>query len=128
MLDIAYRAEKNAFIRRPTATFFHGKTIPPFSIAEYAERMETNSIVGEDEIRAGLALCRRFALSTGFDVCPLTLHRMFAVAVYVGMKANFDHFMTCRAFAYTAGLRTYELQRLEIQFCVELDYRLIVPV
>jgi hypothetical protein len=105
-----------------TLTPFHSKFVPPVALTSYGLRIAHHSGYGPEGLSVGLALMGRYAKATGSTPSAVTLHRLLATCVVVGMKATSDKFVKNVHMATVVGVPLAELNWLEISLLAVLQY------
>ena len=130
------------------STPFHSSAVPHLTLAAYARHVANATGYGAEGLAVGLALMARYdraavaraaaAAAAGsadnntadvaFDatlvgVTALTMHRLFATCMQLGMKTASDHFVKNAYVAPLVGMTLAELNALELELAVALDFR-----
>jgi hypothetical protein len=116
-------------------TPFHSSAVPRLSLAAYARHVANATGYGAEGLAVGLALMARYdraaaarAADAAVDatlvgVTALTMHRLFATCMQLGMKTASDHFVKNAYVARLVGMTLAELNALELELAVALDFR-----
>ena len=102
---------------------FHSSILPDAPLQLYAHGLAVRSGYGPDGFAIALALVGRFAVVAHRGLTPLTMHRLFAVCMHVGMKACGDRCLSNTDFASVAGFGCGELNDLEVRLLRALEFR-----
>ena len=114
---------------------FHSSAVPHLSLAAYARHVANATGYGAEGLAVGLALMARYdraaaarAADAAVDatlvgVTALTMHRLFATCMQLGMKTASDHFVKNAYVARLVGMTLAELNALELELAVALDFR-----
>jgi hypothetical protein len=108
--------------RVSVVTPFHSSVPPPIALSAYALRIVHHSGYGADGLALGLALMGRYVKATGEAPTPLTVHRLLAICIVVGMKATCDKFVKNVYMAPIVGVPLAELNNLEVALLKSLAY------
>jgi hypothetical protein len=112
---------------REPLTWFHSRVVADTTLsavfASMAKRIRTfDAATG----RAAVVLMRRFSDHTGLAITTFMVHRLFLAAMLVAAKAHHDLVVRNCDFARVVGLHRLEIERLELAFCVGVDWRTLV--
>lgn len=112
----------------PTSlTRFHSRAPPGISVSDYLLRISRYTNVEPCCLLLLLHYIDRIcARLTSFTVSSLTVHRFAIAGVAVGSKALSDSFCTNARYARVGGVTLAEMNLLEREFCIAIDYRLTV--
>jgi len=112
---------------REKLTCFHCLRPPNMSMAMYAQRLRTYFFCSDTCFLVGLMYIDRIIKThPEIQVCDLSCHRLFAVALLVAVKFNEDTYYSNAYYAKVSGLRLQEVNKLEKYFLGLLDWKLIV--
>mmetsp|Transcript_57067 Transcript_57067/g.133034 ORF Transcript_57067/g.133034 Transcript_57067/m.133034 type:complete len:303 (+) Transcript_57067:209-1117(+) len=112
--------------RPQRATCFHAVSPPP-NLPAYLERIARYYHCSDQCLVLGLVYIDRLVnLHAEFVVSPLNIHRLLAVSVMVAAKFWDDVFYSNDHYASVAGVRTAEINFLEVQFLKLVGWRLMV--
>lgn len=110
-------------------TRFHSRSHPPISLRDYLIRIAKFCSLEKSAILAIIyyidLLCTTFKI---FNINSLTVHRFLITAAMVASKGLSDTFCTNTHYAKVGGLSRAELNSLEIEFLIRVDYRIVPPV
>ncbi|GKU86591.1 hypothetical protein SLEP1_g1099 [Rubroshorea leprosula] len=111
-----------------TATSFHGLRVPPISIQKYIDRMFKYAGCSPSCFVIAYIYVDRFLQKTNIHLTSLNVHRLLITSVMVAAKFIDDAFFNNAYYARIGGISTAELNRLEMKFLFNLDFRLQVSV
>ncbi|KAA8916071.1 hypothetical protein TRICI_001775 [Trichomonascus ciferrii] len=107
-------------------TRFHSRAPPGISIYDYLVRIVKFCSLEKSVLLAMIyyidLLCTTYAT---FNINSLTVHRFLITAAMVGSKGLCDSFCTNSHYARVGGLSRAELNLLEVEFLVRVDYRIV---
>lgn len=110
-------------------TRFHSRSHPPISIRDYLIRITKFCSLEKSIILSIIyyidLLCTTFNI---FNINSLTVHRFLITAAMVASKGLCDTFCTNTHYAKVGGLSRVELNSLEIEFLIRVDYRIVPQV
>lgn len=107
-------------------TRFHSRSPPTISIKDYLKRIYRYT--NPERICLILILnyidriCKNL---TNFTICSLTVHRFCITSVTVGSKFICDSFYSNARYAKVGGISLTEINLLEREFLLAIDYRLL---
>jgi hypothetical protein len=111
-------------------TRFDGKARPAISLLDYLRRMATYSkcssvclIAASCYIATIVSACS----SSTLFLHPLNIHRLLLVAVMLAAKFYDDDIYKNTLWARVGGIPLTELSRLEMDFLLLMDWKLLVP-
>ena len=108
-----------------SVTAFHSTTLPAIAFADYATLVAERTGYGREGVAVGLALMARYAVATKRGITPLSMHRLFATCMQVGMKATCDAFVKNVYIAAVVGMTAPELNSLEVLLLHGISYRAV---
>jgi len=88
----------------------------------YALHVAKATGYGHEGLAVGLALMARYAVATGRGVTPLSMHRLFATCMQLGMKTASDRFLKNVYVAPLVGMALAELNTLEADLAAALGF------
>lgn len=110
-------------------TRFHSRSPPGISIKDYLIRIVRFCSLEKSILLSVIYyidfLCRTFAT---FNINSLTVHRFLITTCMVGSKGLCDSFRTNGHYARVGGISKAELNLLEVEFLVRVDYRIVPKV
>lgn len=105
-------------------TRFHSKAAPNISPSAYLTRITT--FINVDPCILIILLYYIDRLSGYLTINSLTLHRFLISAICCGSKALSDSFATNSRYAKVGGVELVEMNALEREFLIAIDWRLAV--
>lgn len=110
-------------------TRFHSRSPPGISIKDYLIRIVRFCSLEKSILLTVIYyidfLCRTFQT---FNINSLTVHRFLITTCMVGSKGLCDSFRTNGHYARVGGISKAELNLLEVEFLVRVDYRIVPRV
>ncbi|KAG5359069.1 Nuc-1 negative regulatory protein preg [Yarrowia sp. C11] len=110
-------------------TRFHSRSPPGISIKDYLIRIVRFCSLEKSILLTVIYyidfLCRTFST---FNINSLTVHRFLITTCMVGSKGLCDSFRTNGHYARVGGISKAELNLLEVEFLVRVDYRIVPRV
>ncbi|CAG81307.1 cyclin-domain-containing protein [Yarrowia lipolytica] len=110
-------------------TRFHSRSPPGISIKDYLIRIVRFCSLEKSILLTVIYyidfLCRTFST---FNINSLTVHRFLITTCMVGSKGLCDSFRTNGHYARVGGISKAELNLLEVEFLVRVDYRIVPKV
>lgn len=107
-------------------TRFHSRSPPGISIKDYLVRITKFCSMEKSIILAMIyyidLLCTTYKI---FNINSLTVHRFLITAAMVASKGLCDTFCTNTHYAKVGGLSKLELNSLEVEFLIRVDYRIV---
>lgn len=107
-------------------TRFHSRAPPGISIYDYLVRIVKFCSLEKSVLLSMIyyidLLCTTYKT---FNINSLTVHRFLITAAMVGSKGLCDTFCTNSHYARVGGLSRAELNLLEVEFLVRVDYRIV---
>jgi len=108
-------------------TRFHAVRAPELSIHDYLVRIATFfQCSPECFVLCLVYIDRLVKLHPEFSICNLSIHRLLVTSVMLAAKFFDDVYYPNSYYAKVGGVKTQELNSLEAQFLVMLDWRLHV--
>jgi hypothetical protein len=111
-------------VGRPV-TAFHSSVKPLVTLVSFAWRIVHHSGYHADGLAVGLALLGRYVKATDAAPTPLTVHRLLATCIVVGMKATSDKFVKNVYMAPIVGVPLVELNWLELSLMKTLNFTVL---
>jgi hypothetical protein len=119
---LARHAQQEAIARK-----FFSKTIPPFTLMEYVQRLQRYCPMSTAVYLAAGAYIHKLAIEEKLvPVTSRTIHRLVLASLRIAMKALEDLRYPQARFAGVGGVRESELRLLEIALCYLTDFDLQV--
>lgn len=107
-------------------TRFHSRAPPGISVYDYLVRIVKFCSLEKSVLLSMIyyidLLCTTYKT---FNINSLTVHRFLITAAMVGSKGLCDTFCTNSHYARVGGLSRAELNLLEVEFLVRVDYRIV---
>jgi hypothetical protein len=109
------------------ATYFHANKPPSMPISSYLKRLEQFMKCSEESfIFALIYLDRLSEQESDFIINDFCIHRVFLAALVVAAKFIDDKYYKNSYYARVGGINTCEMNTLEHQFLILIDFRLFV--
>eukprot|EP01018_Ginkgo_biloba_P006098 Gb_01709 [translate_table: standard] len=110
-------------------TVFHGLRAPNLSIRSYIERIFKYSNCSPSCFILAYAYIDRFIhQQPEVPITSLNVHRLLITSVMVAAKFVDDAFFNNAYYAKVGGVNTLEMNRLELEFLFNLDFKLQLTV
>uniref|UniRef100_A0A0D6R3J9 Cyclin n=1 Tax=Araucaria cunninghamii TaxID=56994 RepID=A0A0D6R3J9_ARACU len=110
-------------------TVFHGLRAPNLSIRSYIDRIFKYSNCSPScFILAYVYIDRFIHQQPEFPITSLNVHRLLITSIMVAAKFIDDAFFNNAYYARVGGVSTVEINRLELEFLFNLDFKLQVTV
>ena len=110
-------------------TRFHSRSPPGISIKDYLIRITKFCSLEKSILLAIIyyidLLCTTYKI---FNINSLTVHRFLITAAMVASKGLCDTFCTNTHYAKVGGISKIELNSLEVEFLIRVDYRIVPEV
>lgn len=110
-------------------TRFHSRSPPSISLRDYLIRITKFCSLEKSILLAMIyyidLLCTTYKI---FNINSLTVHRFLITAAMVASKGLCDTFCTNTHYAKVGGLSKLELNSLEVEFLIRVDYRIVPEV
>ncbi len=103
---------------------FTGKRFPNITIYDYINRIITYTEIEENTLICSLIYIDK--LDQKKQVTKFNIHRIFFSAVLCSIKYNEDEFFNNEYYAKVAGVTINELNKMEYDFLVLLDFNLYI--
>ncbi|XP_010942426.1 cyclin-P3-1 [Elaeis guineensis] len=107
-------------------TVFHGLRAPNISIQKYLERIFKYSKCSPSCFVLAHIYIDRFLHQPDIHLTSLNVHRLLITSIVVAAKFIDDAFFNNAYYAKVGGVSTVEMNRLELNFLFNLDFRLQV--
>ena len=118
---------KSADSSKVVPSFFYSKNIPDISLAEYLGRLQTYCGFSDECIVASLIYLDRVRkLYAEAIVNSHSLHRLLLASCVVACKFFEDDFCMNSHYACVGGIYLDEMNLLESQFLILLDFNLVI--
>jgi len=114
--------------RKPSViTVFHAQAKPEISVRDYLIRISKYGNFSKSVgVAALIYIDRVLERHPEIVMTSRTVHRLIIVATLLAAKFNDDVHLGNSAFAQIGGIRTVELNRLEVNFLKLIDFSLVV--
>ncbi|KAG0145292.1 hypothetical protein CROQUDRAFT_78932 [Cronartium quercuum f. sp. fusiforme G11] len=126
MLDRLISHNDQIPLTTTSLTRFHSRSPPSITIKDYLKRIYKYTSVEPVCLLSILPyidrICEKLA---SFTICSLTVHRFVITAVTVSSKTICDSFYANSRYAKVGGIGLGEMNLLEREFLISIDYRLI---
>lgn len=107
-------------------TRFHSKTPPKISVLDYLYRLTKFSNLDHTVLLATLSYVDLLMIACpAFEINSLTVHRFLLTATTVACKGLRDSFYTNEHYAKVGGVHVSELNILEQELLVQINYRIL---
>ncbi|KAJ6305863.1 hypothetical protein OIU78_021231 [Salix suchowensis] len=107
-------------------TIFHGSRTPNLSIKQYIERIFKFSGCSTSCFVVAYIYISKFLRLTGGHLTSLNAHRLLITSIMVAAKFLDDECYDNAYYARIGGISTGEMNRMEMRFLFNLDFRLQV--
>ncbi|XP_074592190.1 cyclin-P3-1-like [Curcuma longa] len=118
----------DSFEIKESASVFSGMRAPTLSIQRYIERIFKYANCSPSCFLLGYIYIERFLQQPNICLTSLNVHRLIITSVVIAAKFMDDAFCSNAYYARVGGISTLEMNRLELNFLVSLDFRLHVTV
>ncbi|KAG5244825.1 hypothetical protein OIU76_002973 [Salix suchowensis] len=112
--------------RKDAITIFHGSRTPNLSIKQYIERIFKLSGCSTSCFVVAYIYISKFLRLTGGHLTSLNAHRLLITSIMVAAKFLDDECYDNAYYARIGGISTGEMNRMEMRFLFNLDFRLQV--
>lgn len=107
-------------------TRFHSKTPPKISVLDYLYRLTKFSNLDHTVLLATLSYIDLLMIACpAFEINSLTVHRFLLTATTVACKGLRDSFYTNEHYAKVGGVHVSELNILEQELLIQINYRIL---
>ncbi|KAF7804753.1 cyclin-P3-1 [Senna tora] len=113
---------------KDVVTVFHGLTAPTLTVANYIDRIFKYSACSPSCFVLAHIYIDRFLHLTHLKLTSLNVHRLLITTIMLAAKFMDDAFFNNAYYAKVGGISTSELNRLEMNFLLGVDFRLQVSV
>eukprot|EP00828_Plagiopyla_frontata_P003002 TRINITY_DN10729_c0_g1_i3.p1 TRINITY_DN10729_c0_g1~~TRINITY_DN10729_c0_g1_i3.p1 ORF type:complete len:155 (-),score=20.63 TRINITY_DN10729_c0_g1_i3:26-490(-) len=103
---------------------FDAKQIPKINIIDYLERMNHYLTPSNEEIIVTLMLIERFIITTKIQITLQNVHRIILTSLRIATKEFNDSTLNNQLFAKIGGVSNEELNSLEIEFLVLINFNI----
>eukprot|EP01136_Pigoraptor_vietnamica_P013193 Opistho-1_new@53948 len=103
---------------------FHARSPPPISIRSYLQRFAKYAPFGNECFIIVLIYLDRIVQRCGVVVTSLNVHRLLVTGLMLASKYSQDKYYTNKHYAKVGGLPVQELNMLEIEFLLMIDFEL----
>lgn len=108
-------------------TYFHSKKTPNIAIKNYLRRLEEYMKCSEEcYVLALIYIDRITSNEKYFVINSLCIHRLILTGVMVAAKFSEDTYYKNSYYAKVGGISNSELNTLELQFLILIDFNLFV--
>lgn len=122
-------ATRNELLAGPNLnlTRFHTLSPPKIPIRRYLEYLQARSGYSKACLVATVILLDKLLLShSNVQITPNTVHKMFLCSLMAATKFNTDTYYSNTAWAAIGGVRTEEMNVLELEFLFMLQFSLLI--
>ncbi|KEH23761.1 putative cyclin [Medicago truncatula] len=109
-------------------TVFHGLSAPTLSLRKYIDRIFKYSGCSPSCFVVAHIYVDRLLQNTEIKLTSLNVHRLLITSIMLAAKFMDDAFFNNAYYARVGGVKTCELNRLEMSFLFGIDFRLQVSV
>ncbi|XP_054803638.1 cyclin-P3-1-like [Prosopis cineraria] len=113
---------------KDVVTVFHGFRAPALSVRKYIDRIFKYSACSPSCFVVARIYVDRYLQRTGVILTSLNVHRLLITSIMIAAKFMDDAFFNNAYYAKVGGVSTSELNRLEMNFLFNVDFRLQVNV
>lgn len=115
--------------KKKKLTVFHGLQAPNLSIQSYIDRIFKYSNCSPSCFLLAYVYIDRFIhQQPEFPITTLNVHRLLITSIMLAAKFIDDAFFNNAYYAKVGGVSTLEINRLELEFLFNLDFKLQVTV
>ncbi|TKY61488.1 Cyclin-P3-1 protein [Spatholobus suberectus] len=107
-------------------TIFHGSKAPDLSVTQYMERIFKYCHCSPSCFVIAQIYMDRFFQKRGGHLTSFNAHRLLITSVVVAAKFLDDKYYTNAYYAKVGGVGTEEMNRMEIEFLFNLEFKLFV--
>ncbi|KAA3468679.1 cyclin-P3-1 [Gossypium australe] len=107
-------------------TIFHGSRAPSLNLRQYVERIFKYCKCSNSCFVVAVIYIDRFLQRIGAYLTSLSVHRLLITSVMVAAKFMDDQHYNNAYYAKVGGISREEMNRLEMRFLFDLDFRLNV--
>ncbi|WCJ43160.1 Cyclin family protein [Euphorbia peplus] len=109
-------------------TVFHGSRSPSLTIRQYLERIFRYSKCSTCCYVVAYVYIQRFLRKMDALLTPLNVHRLLITSIMLAAKFLDDEYYNNGYYAKVGGVSTTEMNRMEMNFLFNLDFRLHVTL
>lgn len=110
-------------------TVFHGQRAPAISVEQYVERIFKYANCSPSCFVVAYAYLDRFIhQQPGIPITSLNVHRLLITSVMVAAKFLDDSYYNNAYYGKVGGVKTQEMNRLELEFLFRLGFRLHITL
>jgi hypothetical protein len=114
-------------------TYFHSADIPKISIYDYISRIVNYANMSTESVVQALGVIYYLYINnikgrSSFTVVKHTVHRLILTALVVSAKVFDDLHINNERFAHLGGISLKELNRLEIEYLILINFELRMDV
>ncbi|CAB4315600.1 unnamed protein product [Prunus armeniaca] len=109
-------------------TMFHASEVPALSIRRYIERIFKYSSCSPSCFVVAYIYIERFLQRRGICLTSLNIHRLLITSIMVAAKFMDDECYSNAYYAKIGGVSLSELNKLEVEFLLSLDFKLHVTI
>ncbi|XP_068660613.1 cyclin-P3-1-like [Aristolochia californica] len=114
--------------KKEVVTVFHGLRAPNLSIQQYMDRIYKYTSCSPACFILAYIYMEKYLQKPDMHLTSLNVHRLLITTVVVAAKFIDDAFFNNAYYAKVGGVSTAEMNRLELKFLFNLDFRLHVSV
>ncbi|XP_022965918.1 cyclin-P3-1-like [Cucurbita maxima] len=111
---------------KDNVTVFHGSRAPTMGIGQYIDRISKYTCCGTPCLVVAYIYIERYLQKMDAYLTSLNVHRLLITSIMVAAKFNDAGCHNNTFFARVGGVSTKEMNRMEIEFLSNLDFRLHV--
>lgn len=129
MADGADSSPQHAHMQAQRLTVFHGQRAPAISVEQYVERIFKYANCSPSCFVVAYAYLDRFIhQQPGIPITSLNVHRLLITSVMVAAKFLDDSYYNNAYYGKVGGVKTQEMNRMELEFLFRLGFRLHVTL
>ncbi|MED6218645.1 hypothetical protein PIB30_028486 [Stylosanthes scabra] len=112
--------------KKEDITMFHGSKAPMLSITRYMERILKYSRCSPSCFVIAHIYMERYFNKNGGFLTSFNAHRLLITSLLVAVKFLDDRYFSNDYYAQIGGVSTQEMNRMELEFLFNLEFRLFV--
>ena len=122
---LEYIIEENAKLKKVKNIFYSMKK-PSISIKDYLTRIQKYTNLEDNTLILSLIYIDRLLNTTEIELNNYDVHKLLFTAIIIAIKYNEDEIYNNPYYAKIGGISGKDLNKLEFQFLLYLDYNLFV--
>ena len=105
---------------------FYLEEIPPVSLDDYVQRLVKYTEMNISNLILSVIYIDHFCVKFNYALSYNSIYRLLLISTYLSLKYNEDNYLSPKIYADLAGISLQDLNNLEYQMCVALDFSFFV--